>query len=428
MTISTPTPFGVPSHAKNTSYSKLPSSRWVPPPGKHILPTPPPPLKDGSSFSKPFHYNKSKTPSSARTKVATCAHIYLTSDSSKVSHYNRSTRARKKRKKMHQNFLPVTLPSMKRHLQWSNERLDKVHLVIDGGNVSNSPIQPPKLPSSDSRPWTKISIRQGDLHVFDTAVDKGVMYEVPSNAFSPFLKVPRKVALEMTGMTNVNICKSFNSALAIACQVQKGNMLRGKRKVAYSSSKYCATGVKANRAKRGITDLSVHSQHMSKQCWDCMVDYVRSVESVFASCLYTEEIRRLDAARCVIQYPTMRKEFVDGPKDSCLFNSGLAFGLNCYLNVHTDADMSYSVVTVHSAKYLYGFNAPIVAYMCFPRLGAAVAMRPGDLIIFNPQEPHAISSQCDNKVDINSAAMYLKTAVVGLNDNNLPLSSLQQVI
>ena len=61
---------------------------------------------------------------------------------------------------------------------------------------------------------------------------------------------------------------------------------------------------------------------------------------------------------------------------------------------------------------------PVICYFAFPRLGMAVALRPGDFLLFNPQEHHCISSRCQNENEIYSMSSYLKTAIVGLNDNS----------
>ena len=69
-----------------------------------------------------------------------------------------------------------------------------------------------------------------------------------------------------------------------------------------------------------------------------------------------------------------------------------------------------------------------MGYFCFPRLGIAVALRPGDLLIFNPLEPHAISSRCNNDDQIFCISMYMKSAIVGLNDNSIELTPMQELI
>ena len=84
------------------------------------------------------------------------------------------------------------------------------------------------------------------------------------------------------------------------------------------------------------------------------------------------------------------------------------------------------MVTVHKNGHGYNMSDSIVAYFCFPRLGIAVALRPGDILIFNPREYHSISSRCNNVEEIYVATVYLKTAVVGLNDNSLPLTPEQE--
>ncbi len=59
--------------------------------------------------------------------------------------------------------------------------------------------------------------------------------------------------------------------------------------------------------------------------------------------------------------------------------------------------------------------------VAFPRIGVSVALGPGDFLLFNPNEPHCVSSRCRADDDIYIISSYLKTAVVGLNDNSNPI-------
>ena len=52
-----------------------------------------------------------------------------------------------------------------------------------------------------------------------------------------------------------------------------------------------------------------------------------------------------------------------------------------------------------------------------------VAVRPGDLLLFDPLEPHCVSSWCKNDHVVVSVSVCLKTAVVGLNDNTISLTA-----
>ncbi len=94
-----------------------------------------------------------------------------------------------------------------------------------------------------------------------------------------------------------------------------------------------------------------------------------------------------------------------------------SFGINIYLRSHTNQDFTMSIIQAHIDEHHYIASDRIVCYFCFPRIGTAVALRPGDFLIFNPQEPHLISSRCNPKDSVYCILLYLKTAVVGLNDN-----------
>ena len=76
-------------------------------------------------------------------------------------------------------------------------------------------------------------------------------------------------------------------------------------------------------------------------------------------------------------------------------------------------------------KEEYGVDDAVVAYFCFPTLGVAVPLRPGDFLLFNALIPHSVSSRCRQNDEIFCISMYLKTAVVGLNNNQIPVSSNQ---
>jgi hypothetical protein len=80
-----------------------------------------------------------------------------------------------------------------------------------------------------------------------------------------------------------------------------------------------------------------------------------------------------------------------------------------------------SIVQAHIDNHDYHNNDRIVCYFAFPRIGLAVALRPGDFFLFNPQEPHSISSCCRAKDKIFCISSYPKKAVVGLNDNCNPI-------
>jgi hypothetical protein len=77
-----------------------------------------------------------------------------------------------------------------------------------------------------------------------------------------------------------------------------------------------------------------------------------------------------------------------------------------------------SIVQVHLDEIMYQNDDLIISYFAFPQIGIAVALWPGDILMFNPQEPHCISLCCNKDDNIYYISSYLKTHVVGLNDNS----------
>ena len=94
---------------------------------------------------------------------------------------------------------------------------------------------------------------------------------------------------------------------------------------------------------------------------------------------------------------------------------GLLWGGKVFLHCHGDEDSFYSVLPVqgHPTNYkgYYKMDEDIVCYFCFPAYGICVALRPGDILVFNPQVPHCVSSQRNVSGHFYVMSLYLKTKV-----------------
>ncbi len=91
--------------------------------------------------------------------------------------------------------------------------------------------------------------------------------------------------------------------------------------------------------------------------------------------------------------------------------------------------LTMSIASIHlKGKDQYKVDDDTIVYFCFPTLGVAVPLQPGDFLIFNSLIPHCVSSQCEQADDVYIVAMYLKSSVVGLNNNQLPLDDKQTVL
>jgi hypothetical protein len=211
------------------------------------------------------------------------------------------------------------------------------------------------------------------------------------------------------------------------CTHNKGVVRGKKRIVAFqegSNYKYLTPGIFPHRAAtgtsvRGLFDLDVH-QH------DALFRYVRKCEKLAMNSMSLPTTRGFNAAKHLFPFRTFPGR---GNHDSaCHAFSSIATALNVCLNSHTDDDSFYGVVTNLDADPLKSpqVDDDVALYFTFPTLGLAIALRPGDILVFNPAIFHSVSSRCDPTKNIWCTSLYTKNAVVGGNDNCQAIESKQR--
>jgi hypothetical protein len=73
---------------------------------------------------------------------------------------------------------------------------------------------------------------------------------------------------------------------------------------------------------------------------------------------------------------------------SARYYNAVGFDINVFLRCHIDKKNSMSIVLVHLDEIMYQNDDRIVCYFAFPQIGIAVELQPGDILMFNSQEPH----------------------------------------
>ena len=135
------------------------------------------------------------------------------------------------------------------------------------------------------------------------------------------------------------------------------------------------------------------------------------------------------AAELVGHKGTTVEENTEGKKAVSADHFGsVAFGERTHLSCHRDDDSFCCLVTLQCPvrdSCLHQMDDEIVAHFCFPECGVAVAMRPGDMTLFDPRVMHCTSSVVDETKQVHCVSLCLKTAVVGLNDNHIKLTKEQ---
>jgi len=213
---------------------------------------------------------------------------------------------------------------------------------------------------------------------------------------------------------------------------QQMSLERGHSKIIFDDKNkrlmYKCLGVRPNRTGTGVVDSDPWAKNIESIHWRHVMRMVRRAEHIFESFAADEVIQHIRSAKEVAPFPTMHApggKLI--PPAKCF--GAIAFGQNVFLRCHHDDDFTLSICHILlDGKDCCNLNDEVVVYFCFPTLGVAIPMRPGDFLLFNSQIPHCISTRCHLEHNIISISLYLKTMVVGGNNNSMQLTEVQQML
>jgi len=192
-------------------------------------------------------------------------------------------------------------------------------------------------------------------------------------------------------------------------------------------------GVRPERTAKGVLNYDQWATRIGIHHWQHVMRMVRRAELLFESFADNEVIEHIRSAKEAIPFKTMRApQNVDGSSKSippAKYFGAIAFGCNVFLRCHRDNDFTLSMCHILlDGKDHFDVNDEVVVYFCFPSLGVAIPMRPGDFLLFNSRVPHCISTRRKFAHRIISITFYLKTMVVGGNNNSMELTIEQQML
>ena len=203
-----------------------------------------------------------------------------------------------------------------------------------------------------------------------------------------FVLVPRHVAIHKAMHVNKTLSSLYAMDKAKAAAEEQG-----KRRIAVAEDggKYTTIGLKPYRGSSSIRES--WPKKLRQDDRDQIIKLMTGCKEVAKGYLPPGALWGLRVAKVLGDWP----EISGGPVQS-LYGS-LASGKNVYLNMHTDEDFFYSLTTVGSTYGVrhdidrYSMDAVPSNYFMFAEQGIAVALRPGDMLLFNPQYQHCISSR-----------------------------------
>ena len=379
-----------------------------------------PSMRPVASKLKPYsHVHASSKSSSKRTRAAFQASLNAKQTKHVRANKHGNLRLNKKLRRIERTHTTVKIPS-DQHTFSVTDVKEKV-LVFDGGTSVSTLL--PTRPSSNNFVPCKVH----SMHIPDSPPDTGLILHNEHDESAPiFVRPPRKDTMSFTGLGCIKASKLLCSSLSSALDHTKKVNLRGAGRQIFTLNKVANLGSQACRGERGVRQDSYHKSKMPPSDWDRVISHIKSSEKLFNHVMHTDAIRHTMEARKSVGYKLMLPSSELKDEGTTIFSS-MNISQDAYLRAHTDPDFTYSVMSAHLLDHQY-LQDEIIAYFCFPTLGVAVPIRPGDQLIFNPQVPHCISSRCNPHQTVISTALYLKAAVVGLNDNTLELTPQQQML
>ena len=363
-------------------------------------------------------YSSKRCASSQRTRAAAGAHISWATSKllSRNTLKNRKRYAKKKKEKQLSRLHTIVLTDemVQAGARFSPSFLKDNIVVFDGGMESSTAGAPP---DNTIQEWECIPVVDGPLVICDPpSKDEGLMFLSNGDKQPRFILLPRSEAMSINA-NGRGLCSSMGRIAK-----KQASISRGSSKTVFGGNKYCCIGAKANRSSPGVTPGLFKLDGLYQEDWDCVVQAVKRCEHAFFSYASSDTIAHIREARNLVHWEGIYSSGIDGMSDSAIYN-GIAFGINVFLRAHVDDDFTYSVIQVHVDEVDYTVDDDVVCYFCFPRLGVAVPLRPGDFLLVNALEYHCLSSRCAEEQNLFCVSSYLKTAVVGGNDNSKILSN-----
>jgi hypothetical protein len=189
----------------------------------------------------------------------------------------------------------------------------------------------------------------------------------------------------------------------------------GKTGTSTSDATYAIMGSKVNRGRCGFVEDKLSA--VNPRASSTLQKFARRMEHVVTEFIPSSWLAAISKANCLSAWPTM---------EGCKFVAAMASSVNYSAPAHRDDDYLFSIHQVNVDGCLD--CEEIVQCFCFPTLGFAIGMRPGDILLFNPHVYHCLSEKTDAFADkdVHVTTFYVKTAHVGKNDNSLPLTEEEQ--
>lgn len=262
----------------------------------------------------------------------------------------------------------------------------------------------------------------------------GLIHKRVDSSSADIILCPRNDIIKC-GLNNADLlCTAFDNVIRAAPLTVRGSKSQNVRCDIDTPLRYSCIGTHVNQGgKGGITPFSAALEQIDEQSHKLIMQIVGSVEHLYCKYISHEEISIVTKAIELVNAFTLTmpasKSNPNNPNPKkAQFYGALAVGIDVLLATHTDKDFAYSAVIVLCRSNEHMNDERVLVYFAFPALGIAIPLKLGDVLFFNPNEPHCITSRVNESDHIYCASLYLKSASLGLNNNSIPLTNNQKTV
>lgn len=307
----------------------------------------------------------------------------------------------------------------KQYMSETELQKEKIYFFI---NYSDSSLY--QLLNEISLPYELRTVNKDIFNIFDN-ISGGTLYA--KNGRVPiFILVPRKdaISINLNASEDVKVLRSILSKYKV-------NVVRGGRRQGLSTH-YATFGTSCNRYKAGLSSKLPYKT--SGDEYTLLRTFFNRADSIAKKFLPYGVLRWLKECKDMCGDKNSYVAHDENEKSNGIAWSSIATTYNYMSPAHTDEDAFMSSLFVShipkdkekpAIKVQYEMDQEVAMYFCFPTEGVAVALRPGDVLMFNPVFYHCASQRCDfyKLEDIFLTSLYLKNKQLSRNENELLLTT-----
>jgi len=368
----------------------------------------------------PRYIPKSNKISSQRIQIGCILPDFDSSRSSIKSLKAKRRRIAKKRRKQLLALSPISLDGSKPMDR--DDTMDKKFTYFSGGV---------NIPFNDK--FERVYSVLDDLKVIHTPqiedYSRGLIFQRVDSLSADIILCPRNEIISRGLDKSDMLCNAFDVVIKATKITLRGSKSQSVRGDPYRPLQYSCIGTHVIQGGAGgITPFSVALEKVDLCTRKTVQKYILSVEHLYSAYVSNEEIEILTKAIKLTDASTftMPPSRSNPSPQKAKYYGAMAVGQNVFLATHTDKDYAYSAVSVHCRFPCQINKQRILAYFAFPALGIAIPLRIGDVLFFNPNEPHCFSSRVTETDHLYCVSLYLKSALIGLNDNSIQLTDAQK--